>query len=272
MNNDYARLQRDGWQRVAGKYDDAWAGLTRMFIPDLLDSARIERGQHVLDVACGPGYVAEAALGRGATPRGIDISSEMIRIARERNPVIDLRVGDATALDFDSSQFDAVVSNFGIIHVPDFAAAFAEACRVLRPNGVFAFTVWGGPEASPGARLMDEAIRAHADLNVPIPKGPDSATLVNPDTCRRMLADASFDAESVDVRVVTHGWHVPTASFIFERERDAGVRTAALLSKQTHETLVAIQRDVETRMRAFAGASGFVVPYTAHVIRARPRS
>ena len=268
MNSDYARLQRDGWQRVAGRYEDAWAGLTRMFIPDLLDDARIDRGQRILDVACGPGYLAEAALGRGATPVGIDISSEMIRIARQRNPDINLQVGDATALDFDSSQFDAVVSNFGIIHAPDFAAAFAEACRVVRPNGVFGFTVWAGPEASPGARLMDEAIRAHADLDVSIPKGPDSAMLVNLDVCRRMLADAGFDAESVGARVVTHGWHVPTASFIFERERDAGVRTAALLAKQTPQTLAAIQSEVETRMRAFASASGYVVPYTALVISA----
>src|SRR5947199_10446404 len=116
MENDYARFQRDGWQRVAGKYENAWAGLTRLFIADLLDAAGVTRGQRVLDVACGPGYVAEAVRDRGATPAGVDISSEMIRIACERNPDIEFRVGDAVALDFDPAQFDAVISNFGVIH------------------------------------------------------------------------------------------------------------------------------------------------------------
>ena len=268
MESDYARFQRDGWTRVAHKYEDAWAQLTRLFIPGLLDEARIGSGQRVLDVACGPGYVAEAVRDRGATPTGIDISPEMIRIARERNPDIDFHVGDATALGFEFSQFDVVVSNFGVIHAPDYAAAFAEARRLLRPNGVFAFTVWTGPEVSAGARVSDTAIRAHADMNVPLPKGPDSLMLARPDECRAMLAAAGFDAHSVTSRSVTHGWRVPTASFIFELERDAGVRTAALLAKQTPETLAAIQRDIEAGMRAFADPSGFLVPYTAQIVSA----
>jgi SAM-dependent methyltransferase len=271
MENDYARFQRDGWQRVAGKYENAWAGLTRLFIADLLDAAGLTRGQRVLDVACGPGYVAEAVRDRGATPAGVDISSEMIRIARERNPDIEFHVGDAVALDFDPAQFDAVISNFGVIHTPDYAAAFAEARRMLRPSGVLAFTVWAGPGGSAGGGLMDSALRAHADMNVPVPKGPDSLVLADPTVCRTMLAAAGFDSASFAVRAVTHAWSVPNASFIFERERDSGVRTAALLARQTAETLDAIQRDVEAGMRAFADGSGFLVPYTAHVISAHVR-
>jgi hypothetical protein len=61
---------------------------------------------------------------------------------------------------------------------------------------------------------------------------------------------------------------VPTASFIFDRERDSGVRTAALLARQTPEAVAAIQRDVEAGMRAFADAPGFLVPYTAQIVSA----
>ena len=268
MDSEYARLQRDGWQRVAGQYEDAWSGLTRPFIADLLDAAEVSARQRLLDVGCGPGYAAEGARDRGATPTGIDISSEMIALARARNADIDFRVGDATALAFDASHFDRVISNFGVIHAPDYAAVLAEARRVLRPHGVFAFTVWAGPEASAGARIMDEAIRAHGDMNVAIPRGPDSLMLATPDTCRAMLAAAGFDARAVTFRTVTRGWRVPTASFIFERERDAGVRTAALLAKQAPDALEAIRREVESRMTGFADAQGFLVPYTAHVISA----
>jgi len=270
MASEYARFQHDGWQRVARRYDDAWAPLTRLFIPDLLDAAQVSAGRRVLDLGCGPGYVAEAARKRGAIPSGVDISPEMIRIARGRNPEIDFRVGDALRLDFAPAEFDVVVSNFGVPHVPDYAGAFAEARRVLHPDGVFAFTAWEGPETSAGARVMDAAIRAHGDMNVAMPKGPDSLMLARPGVCREMLADAGFDAQSVTFRTVTHGWRVPTAPFIFELERDAGVRTAALLARQTRDALEAIQHAVEAAMRAFADSPGFLVPYTAQVVSARP--
>jgi hypothetical protein len=113
---------------------------------------------------------------------------------------------------------------------------------------------------------MDGAVRAHADMNVPIPQGPDSLILARPDACRTMLAAAGFDAASFTFQTVTQGWRVPTASYIFELERDAGVRTAALLAHQTAETLDAIQRDVEAGMRACADAPGFLVPYTAQIV------
>ena len=271
MDSDYARFQREGWERVATKYDAAWSGLTRPFIDDLLNDAHVAAGQRVLDVACGPGYVAEAARDRGAEATGIDFSEEMIRVAQSRNPDIDVRVGDAQALAFDARHFDAVVINFGLLHLSNPAAAFAEARRVLRPGGTFAFTVWAAPEDSAGARLVDGAIRAHADLNVAVPQGPDSLAFGNPDACRAALADAGFEPASVTLRTVTHGWRVPAASFIFEAERDAGVRTAALLARQTPEVLRAIQQDLEAGMREFASPPGYVVPYTAHVIAARAR-
>jgi ubiquinone/menaquinone biosynthesis C-methylase UbiE len=54
-------LEREGWRRVADKYEDAWSGKTRPFIRHLLEAARVTAGHRFLDVACGPGYVAEAA-------------------------------------------------------------------------------------------------------------------------------------------------------------------------------------------------------------------
>src|SRR5437867_8339427 len=91
----FAQLEYDGWQRVADKYESAWSGLTKLFIPYLLKSAHIGPNIDVLDVACGPGYVAEAVARLGAKPIGVDFSPEMVRIASERNPRIEFREGDA---------------------------------------------------------------------------------------------------------------------------------------------------------------------------------
>jgi hypothetical protein len=43
--SDFVQFERDGWQRVAAKYGDAWSGLTRLFIANLLDAAGVEAGQ-----------------------------------------------------------------------------------------------------------------------------------------------------------------------------------------------------------------------------------
>ncbi len=268
QSDDFARFERESWERVAGHYEAAWSGLTRPFIPHLLTAAHVRPGIRLLDVACGPGYVAEAALALGAEPTGVDFTPEMVRLARERTPQIDFRTGDAQALDFEDDSFDVVAMNFGVLHLPDPPAAFAEASRVLRSGGSYAFTVWARSDESPGARIVEEAIDAYADTEVDLPEGPDYFGYGDPDESRRVLGRLGFDPASLVFRTVTVEWNVPTASFIFECERDFGVRTGALLAVQTPETLASIQAQIEESVQAYARGEGFALPYAAHVIAA----
>jgi ubiquinone/menaquinone biosynthesis C-methylase UbiE len=264
--NDFASLEREGWQRVAAKYEQAWSGLTRLFIPPLLEAAAITPGARLLDVACGPGYVAEAARATGARPIGVDFSIEMVRLAQKRSPDLEFRLGDAQALDFPDHSFDVVLMNFGLLHVPQPQAALAEAHRVLRPRGRFGFTVWAGPEESPGARIIDEALKAHADMNVPVPKGPDYFGYSHIDQCRENLARCGFDPDSLIFRTVQREWEVPSASFLFEAEKDAGVRTAALLARQKPEALDTIRNQIEMSVRAYPRGRAFAIPFVAHIV------
>src|SRR5438874_2532037 len=155
MNSSYDTfdaLEREGWQRVADKYEEAWSGLTRLFIPALLEVASPKPGEHLLDVASGPGHVAAAACSRGAHVIGIDFCEPMIRTARRHYPEIDFRQGDAQALEFADRSFDVVTMNFGLMHLPRPEAGVREARRVLRPGGRFVFTIWA--EESPGGRIV----------------------------------------------------------------------------------------------------------------------
>jgi hypothetical protein len=61
-------------------------------------------------------------------------------------------------------------------------------------------------------------------------------------------------------------WQVPTKSFLFEAERDAGVRTAALLARQTPERLKKIQAQIESGMERFKIPGGYGIPMSAHII------
>jgi hypothetical protein len=61
-------------------------------------------------------------------------------------------------------------------------------------------------------------------------------------------------------------WYVPTPRFVFDAERNAGVRTAGLLARQTSEKLEAIRSTIEQRVRQYAKGEGFAVPKAAYVV------
>src|SRR3954462_7239846 len=111
-------FEHAGWQRAASSYGSSFAHATARYIEPLLEAAEISSGQHVLDVACGPGDLAAAASVRGAIAHGLDFSAEMVGIARSAHPEIVVTEGDAEKLPSPDGTFHAVVSSFGIHHVP----------------------------------------------------------------------------------------------------------------------------------------------------------
>jgi ubiquinone/menaquinone biosynthesis C-methylase UbiE len=133
-------FEHAGWQQAAPGYGATSARATCGFVDDLLDAARVGAGMQVLDPACGPGLVAGAARLRGARPTGLDFAAAMIGLARAAHPAIRFEEGDAEALPFADASFDAVISNFGIHHLPDPVRALSKARRVLRRDGRIAFT------------------------------------------------------------------------------------------------------------------------------------
>ena len=152
----FRQFEHQGWQEVASRYHVGFAAVTTQSVSALLDAAQVTTGTSVLDVACGPGYAAGAAAARGARAIGVDFSSEMVEEARRRYAGGEFREGDAEALSFPDSSFDAVVLNFGMLHLGRPEQALAEAHRVLRAGGRIAFTVWDTPDV---AQELTEAER-----------------------------------------------------------------------------------------------------------------
>src|SRR5438270_6690897 len=262
----FAKFEHEGWQRVAGKYDSVWASSTRQFIPPLLDSTEVTGSMVVLDVGCGPGYVAGAAGERGATSRGIDFSKEMVAIAQKKFPHSEFQEGDAQNLPFPDATFDRVLANFALLHLPDPERACAEAFRVLKAGGKFGFTVWAPPEENPYAKIIDDAIQAHADVEVDLPTGPPHYLFSGREEFRRALERAGFDGESMIFKLHTIQWKVPTPRYPFDAERDAGVRTAGVLQRQTPAKLDAIRSAIERSVRRYAQDDSFSIPKAAYII------
>ena len=270
-DDEFSKLEYEGWQRVAGQYIDNWANLTQQFIEPLLNAVRVSEGMKVLDVACGPGIVSEKIRLRNALPVGIDFSPEMIRLARLSYPHIEFYEGDAQQLLFPDVSFDCVVMNFGMLHLPNPLQAMKEAYRVLRKNGRFAFTVWASPAKSPAARVMNEAKEKFADMNVPMPAAPPYNYFEDPQNCSAFLSQAGFDPQTLHFVTKLVTWQVPTAGFLFEAELNAGVRNAAFLRQQSQESLQKIKLAVEHGMQQFKVNEGYSLPFLGCVIAAEKK-
>lgn len=121
---------------------DASAAMTRY----LLELAGIRAGQSVLDIACGFGGTLRTLARLGCQAKGIDISMNCVEHARKANDQaglsnsIDVENGDFHDIDSAPDAWDAVVCQEAIIHSANRPRVFAEVHRVLRPDGVFAFS------------------------------------------------------------------------------------------------------------------------------------
>ena len=261
-------FERTGWERAAAYYDDCWTD-TRLFVEPLLDAAGVQAGTRLLDVACGPGYVSEAAAARGAEAVGVDVAEAMIELARRRLPDLEFVVGDAQRLPFTDRSFDAVTMNFGILHLSQPLRAIAEARRVLDPAGRFAFTAWVH-EGNIAATIVDGAVAAHA-VAVELPAGPGFYQFADAERCREVLIRAGFEPASVRAETVTVRWRLAGADMLFEAELRAGVRTGAILRAQPPERLEQIRAAIGNEVERYADDDGFTLPIAARLISAQAK-
>ena len=254
-------FEHAGWERAAAFYADAFGALTNQTADALLDAVSAQQGTRLLDVACGPGFIAGAAAQRGASVVGLDFSVAMIAEARRRRPSITFQEGDAEALPFDAASFDAVVMNFGLLHLARPDAALAEAFRVLRPGGGYGFTVWAAPERAVAFGMTLRAVEELGNPNVPLPEGPPFFRFSQAAETRRALGLIGFTG--IDVRELPSTWRLASAEAVFEAMSRGGVRTAAVLRAQTPDALVAIRDAVTQGIEAYARDGGFEVPMPA---------
>jgi ubiquinone/menaquinone biosynthesis C-methylase UbiE len=139
------KTQLDETDRVRGIFDELAPSYDRVM--DWGDRILFRGGREWL-ARQASGEVLEVGVGTGRTipsfPRsirltGIDISPRMLDRAKHRAATlglgVDLRVGDAQALEFPDDSFDTVLFSLALCSIPDDRRAIAEASRVLRPGG-----------------------------------------------------------------------------------------------------------------------------------------
>lgn len=152
--------------------------LPRIFDPlalVLLDAARFARGEHMLDVACGPGTVARMAaelVGPFGRVTATDISEEMLAVAQSlpgpKNPAVPIEfiASGAESLPFQDEEFDLVICQQGLQFFPDRHAALIEMHRVTKKTGRAAIAVWAQIDQCPYFDAMHRALKETVPLDL----------------------------------------------------------------------------------------------------------
>lgn len=141
------------WDGMAQLYEREVDRRFTSVVEGVVQRAGLQAGEQVLDLGTGTGTVAIRAaslVGPAGHVTGVDISGEMLALARERAVALGLRnvtfrEGRAEAIFGDSSGCDVLLASLSLMYVIDRAAAAREIARVLRPGGRFVAAVWAGP-------------------------------------------------------------------------------------------------------------------------------
>lgn len=137
-------VHRAAW--AAGNYA-AVAEMIDEVAPDhLVARAEVAAGSRTLDVATGTGNVAVRAAAAGAETIGLDLTPELLDIARRRASALGVDVewveGDAEQLPFEEGRFDRVLSAFGVQFAPQHEVTARELVRVCKPGGAIGLCNW----------------------------------------------------------------------------------------------------------------------------------
>ena len=197
------QTERDTWNRVGRNYLDVFARMTGRGAPLLIKAAGIRNGDQVLEIGCGPGYVAGLLSHTGARLVGIDLAPQMVDAARATYPDIEFHEANAEELPFESGRFDVVVACYALHHLARPEQAFTEMHRVLKNAGRLAFV---HPLQQESMDIFFEAVAQHHTLEA-VPHGPlfgsTDRTLFESMMTTVGLTDCHFENQELALRLAS---------------------------------------------------------------------
>jgi SAM-dependent methyltransferase len=145
------------YDAVAGRYAELFSNvletlpMERAMLTAFTELVEAHGAGPVADVGCGPGHVTAHLHALGLTAFGIDLSSEMVALARQAHPDLRFDEGSMTALDLDDGALGGILAFYSIIHTPPrhLPAVFTEFQRVLAPGGHLMLGFFAGDDPLP---------------------------------------------------------------------------------------------------------------------------
>jgi SAM-dependent methyltransferase len=207
------------WDDHVAVYESVFEPLTAEFGRRALDLLAIPAGSRIIDVGAGSGGLALAAQSRGIDVLAVDASERMVQRIRARAALagelparIRAEVMDCAALTFPDDSFDAAISVFGVVLLPEAETGVRQMARVVRPGSPVAVVTWTEAHRYELATRLLEAIAA---IRGPLP--PSETVPAQLRFQDRAVLEALLAAGGLQIRTIERleeRWHLPSAAWI----------------------------------------------------------
>lgn len=247
-DDEFKAQQRQMWDNAAAGWQTWWETIERgaQKVSDkIVELADIKPGDKVLDIATGIGEPAVTAA-RKVMPNGkvfaTDISPQMLEIARTRakslglDNIIEFRETDAEKLDLpDSStaRFDAILSRWGLMFLPNLPASLVRVRQMLVTNGRLSAAVWSAPPKVPLLDLAFATVRKQINAPAPPPAAPGPFALANVESLKQTFSQAGFKDIKTDTFQITFSFESPESYTRMHQQVTAPIH--AMLANHTEE-------------------------------------
>ncbi|HVN29942.1 MAG TPA: methyltransferase domain-containing protein [Candidatus Binataceae bacterium] len=265
---DVERFKRDSrtsWDGAAAGWEKWWPLFERSaqaVSNRLVELARIKPGDRVLDIATGtgePAITAARAVGPNGRVIGVDHSAGMLDVARRRAQSLGLknveyREGDAASLKEAAASFDAILCRWGLMFVPDLAAAARGIKEALKPGAWLATAVWDKGEKVPMITLAGPQVRELLGIAPPPAGTPNPMSLADTGILERALTGAGFRDFKVEPMNVRFEFDSPQQFLQSRRDISYDFRNA--MASQPPEMQRKLEEIVIREAQAYLGADG----------------
>jgi ubiquinone/menaquinone biosynthesis C-methylase UbiE len=270
--------QREDWNRAA----PAWEKWDRRLDENmafvnyrLIADARLRPGQRVLDLGSGtgcPALLAAQAVGSGGGVVGLDLADRMLAVARRKAAALNLsnvtfQTADITTLPFEPASFDAVISRFCLMFLPEIPKALAEIVRVLKPTGYLAAAVWSTPENNPFITLPMNVLKSYMALPPPDPEQPGIFRLAKKgelaDMAKRAgllgLEDEEFTGESF----------YASADEYYDSLMEMAAPLQPLFAKLSPHDRAKVEAEIKQEVERYHRGKAVAIPMAIRIVAAR---
>lgn len=203
--NDYKQVIADLYNRRSQNYDDSEWHLK--ICHRLLEYSQISSQQHILDIGTGTGNLAIASaeiVGTGGKVVGVDISAQMLDIARNKVKTIGLsnvefQLADAEALNYPANSFDRILCANTFPWIENKQATLRIWYQFLKPGGLIGIHT-PADTAYIGQVILRSVLERYGIKLEP------SNRIGSIETCKKLFANAGFEA--IDIKTEQHGSYV----------------------------------------------------------------
>jgi ubiquinone/menaquinone biosynthesis C-methylase UbiE len=270
IQKQYKETQRKSWNNVAVGWEEWW----EIFEKDaqrlsdrLVELAKIDSSSKVLDIATGIGEPAITAAkkvsgGDGGHVVATDIAPQMLFIAKQRaaslglKEVIEFKEGDAETIDLPASRFDAALSRWGLIYLPDLKAGLSNIRRSLVDGGRLAAAVWASPDKVPFLSVVMSTVLKETQKPPPPTNIPGPFSLADQRITETALLETGFKDIAVERVNVTFVYNDPEEYTHFHQGILAPAH--ALLADQSPKRTEEIWDAVTQAVNKYADNTGSV--------------